>query len=112
MRNVMLLVIVLGLFGVSCGDNSGPSSGPCGDFNERLCSKGAQCQGSSGEFTVSVGFSGSGTYTSASQCENWALLSESTCNEASESEQEACDSEIASAQCDSNSIYVGDACEF
>lgn len=112
MRNVILSVMVIGLLGASCGGDSGPDSGPCADFNERLCSKGAQCEGSSGEFTVSVGFSGSGTYTSASQCENWALLSETACNEASQSEQEACDSEIESAQCDSNSIYVGDSCEF
>ena len=54
MRNVILLVMVFGLLGASCGGDSGPDSGPCADFNERLCSKGAQCEGSSGEFTVSV----------------------------------------------------------
>jgi hypothetical protein len=63
---------------------------------------------------VAVGTSGVGTYTSESQCVDFVLLSEKNCNDASESEQQACEGQIEAAQCgsSSNSIFVSEACDF
>ncbi len=116
MRNAMLLVMICGFLGSSCGGDSGPDSGPCADFSERLCAKAVECQDSSGEFDVAVGTSGVGTYTSCSesQCVDFVLFSEKNCNDASESEQQACEGQIEAAQCGSgdNRIFVNESCDF
>jgi hypothetical protein len=119
MRNVMLLVIVLGLFGASCGDGGSSDPGSCGDFNERICAKAAQCAGSSGEFGVRVGLEGSANYSSESECNQdetltEVMLDESVCNQASESEIQACDQQIQMSQCAAmdNELYVDTECGF